>query len=139
MEIEGFEFPDDALYEDSGGYLWIKMEGDQARIGETTFGLALAGDIVYLELPGVGDSITKGEPFGVAETVKATAELVAPFNGEVTEVNEEAVDDPARLNEEGKNWFIVVKPEDTSGLMSADEAKEYYTNEIQKAKDEGIL
>jgi glycine cleavage system H protein len=139
MEIEGFEFPDDALYEDSGGYLWIKMEGDQARIGETTFGLALAGDIVYLELPGVGDSITKGEPFGVAETVKATAELVAPFNGEVTEVNEEAVDDPAQLNEEGKNWFIVVKPEDTSGLMSADEAKEYYTNEIQKAKDEGIL
>jgi glycine cleavage system H protein len=139
MEIEGFEFPDDCQYEDSGSYLWIKVDGDSAKIGETALGLALAGDIVYLELPGEGDSITKGEPFGVAETVKATAELTAPVSGEVTEVNQEAVDDPSQLSEEGKNWFIVVKAEDTSGLMSAEEAKDYYTDEIQKAKDEGIL
>ncbi|MBU2560245.1 glycine cleavage system protein H [archaeon] len=137
MEIEGIEFPDDCLYEDSGSYLWAKQEGDNIRVGLTKLGLALAGDIVYIELPGVGDSVTGREPFGVVETVKATAELNSPVNGEVVEVNEGAADDPSSLQDDA--WFIVVKSSDVSGLMDAAKAKEYFTAEIERVKGEGLL
>lgn len=141
MEIEGIEFPDDCFYEDSGSYLWAKKEGDNVRVGLTKLGLTLAGDIVYIELPGEGDSITKGEPFGVVETVKATAELNAPVNGEVVEANEGAADDPSSLQEDA--WFIVVKPtnldEDLGNLMDAAKAEDYFTGEIERAKGEGLL
>jgi glycine cleavage system H protein len=137
MEIEGIEFPDDCLYEDSGSYLWAKQEGDNVRVGLTNLGLALAGDIVYIELPGSGDAVAAGEPFGVVETVKATAELNSPVNGEVVEVNEGAADDPSSLQDDP--WFIVVKSSDVSGLMDAKAAEEYFTGEIEKAKGEGLL
>ena len=141
MEIDGIEFPDDCLYEGSGSYLWAKQEGDSIRIGLTNLGLALAGDIVYIELPDVGDSVTGGEPFGVVETVKATAELNSPVNGEVVLANEVAADDPSSLADE--SWFIVVKStsldDDIANLMDASKAAEYFTGEIERAKGEGLL
>jgi glycine cleavage system H protein len=137
MEIDGIEFPDDCLYESSGSYLWAKQEGDNIRIGLTNLGLTLAGDIVYIELPGVGDSVAGGEPFGVVETVKATAELNSPVNGEVVETNEGAADDPSSLADD--SWFIVVKASDVSGLMDAKAAEEYFRGEIERAKGEGLL
>ena len=137
MEIEGIEFPDDCFYEDSGSYLWAKQEGDNIRVGLTNLGLTLAGDIVYIELPGSGDTVAAGEPFGVVETVKATAELNSPVNGEVVEVNEGAADDPSSLKDNA--WFIVVKSSDVSGLMDASAAKEYFTGEIERVKGEGLL
>ncbi len=137
MEIHGIEFPDDCFYEDSGSYLWAKQEGDNVRVGLTQFGLTLAGDIVYIELPSVGDAVSVGEPFGVVETVKATAELNSPVNGEVVEANEGAADDPSSLQDDA--WFIVVKSADVSGLMDAKASKEYFTGEIERAKGEGLL
>jgi glycine cleavage system H protein len=141
MEIEGFEFPDDFYYEKYGSYLWAKLEDGKARIGVADFGLALAGDIVYLEVPAEGDEVKQEEAFGVAETVKATAELISPLSGEVVEVNAEATEDPNVLRE--KNWFIVIKPsnleEELANLMKIEEAKEYFTKEIKKAKEEGLL
>jgi glycine cleavage system H protein len=137
MEIHGIEFPDDCFYEDSGSYLWAKQEGDNVRVGLTQLGLTLAGDIVYIELPGVGDAVSAGEPFGVVETVKATAELNSPVNGEVVETNEGAADDPSSLQDDA--WFVVVKSADVSGLMDAAKAKEYFTGEIERAKGEGLL
>lgn len=141
MEIEGIEFPDDCLYESSGSYLWAKQEGDNVRVGLTNLGLSLAGDIVYIELPGVGDAVTGGEPFGVVETVKATGELNSPVNGEVIEANEAAADDPSTLQEDP--WFIVVKAADLdadiSNLMDAKGAEEYFIGEIERAKGEGLL
>ena len=141
MEIEGIECPDDCFYESSGSYLWAKQEGDNVRVGLTKLSLALAGDIVYIELPGVGDAVTGGEPFGVVETVKATAELNSPVNGEVVEVNEGATDDPSSLQD--APWFIVVKPSNLDGdlanLMDAAKAKEYFTAEIERVKGEGLL
>lgn len=141
MEIDGIEFPDDCLYESSGSYLWAKQEGDNVRVGLTNLGLAMAGDIVYIELPGIGDTVTGGEAFGVVETVKATAEINSPVNGEVLEVNQAAADDPSILGDEP--WFIVVKPtsldDDIKNLMDAKKAEEYFTKEIERAKDEGLL
>jgi glycine cleavage system H protein len=137
MEIEGIDFPDDCLYEDSGSYLWAKQEGDNIRVGLTKLGMKLAGDIVYIELPSVGDSVTGGEAFGVVETVKATAELNSPVNGEVLEANEAAADDPSSLQDDP--WFIVVKSADVSGLMDAKAAEGYFKGEIERAKGEGLL
>lgn len=141
MEIDEIEFPDDCLYESSGSYLWAKQEGDNVRVGLTNLGLAMAGDIVYIELPGIGDTVTGGEAFGVVETVKATAEINSPVNGEVLEVNQAAADDPSILGDE--SWFIVVKPtsldDDIKNLMDAKKAEEYFTKEIERAKDEGLL
>lgn len=141
MEIDGIEFPDDYLYESSGSYLWAKQEGDNVRVGLTNLGLAMAGDIVYIELPGIGDTVTGGEAFGVVETVKATAEINSPVNGEVLEVNQAAADDPSILGDEP--WFIIVKPtsldDDIKNLMDAKKAEEYFTKEIERAKDEGLL
>ena len=141
MEIDGIEFPDDCLYESSGSYLWAKQEGDNVRVGLTNLGLAMAGDIVYIEFPGIGDTVTGGEAFGVVETVKATAEINSPVNGEVLEVNQAAADDPSILGDEP--WFIVVRPtsldDDIKNLMDAKKAEEYFTKEIERAKDEGLL
>jgi glycine cleavage system H protein len=141
MEIGGIEFSDDCFYEDSGSYLWAKKEGDNVRVGLTNLGLALAGDIVYIELPGEGDAVSAGEPFGVVETVKATAELNAPVSGEVVEANQGAADDPSILQDDP--WFIIVKPtsldEDLSNLMDAAKVEEYFTGEIERAKGEGLL
>ncbi|MEE8403748.1 MAG: glycine cleavage system protein H [Candidatus Hydrothermarchaeaceae archaeon] len=141
MEIGGIEFADDCFYESTGSYLWAKQEGDNVRIGLTNLGLALAGDIVYIELPGVGDTVARGEAFGVVETVKATAELNSPVSGEVLEIHEEAADDPSILG--GDSWFMVVKPtsldDDLKNLMDAGKAEEYFTGEINRAKEEGLL
>lgn len=141
MEIDGIEFPDDCFYESSGSYLWAKQEGDNIRVGLTNLGLTLAGDVVYIELPGIGDTVTRGEAFGVVETVKATGELNSPVNGEVLEINQAAADDPSILQDDP--WFIVVKPTnldiDLKNLMNAKKAEEYFTKEIERAKGEGLL
>ncbi len=141
MEIEGIEFPDDCFYESSGSYLWAKQEGDNVRVGLSNLGLTLAGDLVYIELPATGDAVTAGEPFGVVETVKATAELNAPVSGEVLEANQGVVDDPPTIHDDP--WFIVVKPtnfdEDLKNLMNIKKAEEYFTGEIEKAKEEELL
>lgn len=141
MEIGGIEFADDCFYESSGSYLWAKQEGDNIRVGLTNLGLTLAGDVVYIELPGEGDTVTRGETFGVVETVKATGELNSPISGEVVELNQAAADDPSILGD--NPWFIVVKPtdleDDLKNLMDAKKAKEYFTGEIDRAKEEGLL
>lgn len=143
MEIEGIDFPQDAYYEKYGSYLWAKVEDKNVRIGVTNFGLALAKDIVYIELPSKGDEVKQGEAFGVAETVKATAELISPVSGEVIQTNEDTAADPNILREPDKSWFIVVKPsnldEELKNLMDIEKAKEYYTEEIRKAKADGLL
>lgn len=141
MDVMGFDFPDDCLYEDTGSYLWAKVEGGKVKIGLTSLGLTLAGDVVYVEIPDVGDDVEQGEAFGVVETVKATAELNSPLSGEVVERNEAAADDPNTLKDDP--WFMVISPSDLEGekgnLLDPGAAKDYYTEEITRSKDEGLL
>ncbi|MGM0898698.1 MAG: glycine cleavage system protein GcvH [Bacillota bacterium] len=112
---------------------WVKVEDGKARIGITHFAQDELGDIVFVELPQVGDELKKDEPFGSVESVKTVSELYAPISGKIVEVNSELEDSPEFVNESPyeKAWMVVVEApseEDVNELMSADEYKEM-TNE----------
>jgi glycine cleavage system H protein len=115
--------PKDLLY--SKEHEWIKKEGDKVRIGITDFAQDELGDIVFVELPEVGDELELNEPFGSVESVKTVSELYAPVSGKVVEVNEELEDSPEFVNESPYEnaWMIVVELSDESELdelLSAD-------------------
>jgi glycine cleavage system H protein len=101
---------------------WVRLDGDEAVIGITDYAQEQLGDIVYVELPELGQALTKGGEFGVVESVKAASEIFAPVAGEVTAVNAALGDQPGTVNEapEGAGWLIRVKPAnkaDIDGLM----------------------
>ena len=104
---------------------WVKVEDDEATIGVTDHAQDALSDIVYLELPDVGDSFAMGESFGVIESVKAAADLYMPFSGEITAVNEDLIDIPETVNSDpyGEAWMVKVKlsnPDELDELMDAD-------------------
>lgn len=106
---------------------WVSLEGTQVRIGITDFAQEELGDIVFVELPEVGDSIAAGESFGSVESVKTVSELYAPISGKVIEVNTNLEDSPELVNEspyEGA-WMIVIEPDDISQLAQLMTAQEY--------------
>lgn len=112
---------------------WVKVEGDKVRIGITDFAQSELGDIVFVELPSVGDEIKADEPFGSVESVKTVSELYAPISGVIVEVNEDLDDSPEFVNESPyeKAWMIVVEPAnaaDMDNLMTAEQYVEM-TNE----------
>lgn len=104
----------DRKYADS--HEWISLDGDVATVGISDFAIAELTDLVYMELPSVGGSVTKGEVFGQVESVKAVSDLYAPVSGEIVEVNEELPDDLARLSDDpyGAGWVIKVKLSDAA-------------------------
>lgn len=106
---------------------WVKTEGDKVRIGITDFAQSELGDIVFVELPEVGDEIKADEPFGSVESVKTVSELYAPINGKVVEVNEDLGDSPEFVNESPyeKAWMIVVEPSDASEIENLMTAGQY--------------
>lgn len=110
------EFPKDLLYSEE--HEWIKKEDGKVRIGITDFAQDELGDIVFVELPEVGDDVEVDEPFGSVESVKTVSELYAPMSGKVVEVNEELEDSPEYVNESPyeKAWMILVEPSDESEL-----------------------
>src|SRR4051812_17056940 len=106
---------------------WVKVEGETYRIGITHFAQSELGDIVFVELPQVGDEVKKNEPFGSVESVKTVSELYAPISGKVVEVNEELEDSPELVNEspfEGA-WMVVVEASDASELDALMSAEDY--------------
>jgi glycine cleavage system H protein len=106
---------------------WIKMEGNKVRIGITAFAQSELGDIVFMELPEVGDEITLGESFGSVESVKTVSELNAPISGKIVEINEELGDEPQFVNESPyeKGWMIVVELSDESQIDNLLSAEKY--------------
>lgn len=122
-----FEYPDDLKYLDSHEY--ARLEGEIATIGITAFAVDQLGDIVFLELPEVGDAVEKGEKFGTVESVKAVEDLNAPVTGTVIETNTALVDTPEQLADDpyGEAWLIKVRVDDLGDLddtLSADEYRE---------------
>ncbi|MDG5471739.1 glycine cleavage system protein GcvH [Jeotgalibacillus sp. ET6] len=112
---------------------WVKVEDNKARIGITSFAQSELGDIVFVELPEVGDVLKSDEPFGSVESVKTVSELYAPVSGKVIEVNEELSDSPEFVNESPfeKAWMVVVEldnPSEVDELMTAEKYDEM-TNE----------
>jgi glycine cleavage system H protein len=122
-EILDFEIPDELHYTNEDE--WILLEGDAITIGVTDFAQQQLGDIVYVELPTVGDQVAEGTTFGVIESVKAVSDLNAPVAGEVVAINEELLDQPEIINEEcyGAGWIIKIKPsnpDEVASLLDAD-------------------
>lgn len=123
MELE---YPDDLRYLDSHEY--VRLEGEIATIGVTAFALDELGDIVFLELPEVGDAIESGGSFGNIESTKATSELISPVTGTVIESNMLMVESPDVIADDpyGEGWFIKVRvgnPDDA--LVDTISAEEY--------------
>ena len=97
---------------------WAGTEGNLVVVGITKFAVDQLTDVVYIELPDVGDHVFAGESFGEIESVKAVSDLYAPLNGEVVEINKELLDDPTAVAEDpfGKGWMIKIKPEPGQNL-----------------------
>ena len=114
--------PDELSY--TKDHEWVRREGDLAVIGITYHAQDQLGDVVFVELPSVGDTVEAGATFGTVESVKAVSDLFAPISGEVTEVNEDLNDAPESVNSDpyGNAWLIKVKPsseDEFSKLLSA--------------------
>ena len=109
MKIDQYEFPDDLLYDKD--HNWIKIDGNTATIGMTDFGQALAGEIVYAEMPRVGRQIEQGQPFMSLESGKWVGRVKAIVSGKIVEANEEIEWESTIINEEpyGQGWFAKVE------------------------------
>ena len=110
-EINELNLPDSLKYSDD--HEWVEQSGDTVKIGITDYAQDQLGDIVFVEMPEVGDSFDKGDEFGTLESVKAVSEAFIPLGGEVVAVNEDLEDSPELVNEDPyTNWIIEVKPSD---------------------------
>jgi len=104
----------------SQSHEWVKTEGDTGTVGITEYAQSQLGDVIYLELPTVGQKLEQGARLGVIESVKAASDLYSPVGGEVTEVNQELKDHPEYVNQDpyGKGWIIRLRGvKDNSGLL----------------------
>ncbi len=106
---------------------WVATEDEVATIGITDYAQEQLGEIVYVELPAVGDKISKDDAFGVVESVKAVSDIYAPVSGTVVEVNQELPESPEMINEDcyGDGWLVKVKVSDTSELDDLLDNEEY--------------
>ena len=120
-----FEYPQDLRYLDSHEY--VRVDGEIATIGITSFAIDQLGDIVFLELSDIGEVITKGDSFGSIESVKAVEDLKSPITGTVVERNEALINNPEQVAEDpyGVGWFLKVRINDpdeaNEDTLTADE------------------
>lgn len=117
--------PADCLYTPTDE--WVRRDGDTLTLGLTDYGQNELGELVFVELPGVGTSIRAGKSFGVVESVKAVAELVSPLAGEIVAVNEAVAGEPTLVNESPyeRGWLVKVKVRDESSLTGLMDAATY--------------
>lgn len=120
-----FEYPDDLKYLDTHEY--VRLEGEIATLGISAFAVDQLGDIVFLELPEVGDALEKGESFGTIESVKAVEDMYAPISGTVIERNEAMIQSPELISEDpyGEGWFLKVRIDDDEDMGDTLTASEY--------------
>ena len=122
MDLKDFKFTKE--------HEWVKVEGDIAVVGITDYAQKELGDVVYVELPEVGNTYEKDEACSNIESVKAVSDIYAPVSGEITEVNEALEDNPEIVNKDpyGEGWLFKLKlenPDELEELMNADAYDEY--------------
>lgn len=113
---------------------WVRVEGELAVIGISHFAQDQLGEVVYVDLPSAGDTLSAGDAFGEVESVKSVSELFSPVSGEIVDVNAALSDTPETVNEDpyGDGWMIKVRMSDAAevdNLMSADEYEAFITEE----------
>jgi len=118
-------FPDDCRYADSHEY--ARAEGDLVRVGISAYAVDQLGDIVFVDLPEVGASISQGKGFGTVESVKAVEDLVAPVSGVVEARNEAMLADPEEIQKDpyGEGWLLLVRAADAAEIDSLMDASSY--------------
>jgi glycine cleavage system H protein len=120
--------PEDLHY--SKDHEWVRVEGDVAVVGITDYAQNSLGDVVYVELPKVGEQFAANEPFGSVESVKAVSEVFSPLTGEVAGANESLNDEPEKVNQDpyGEGWMIRMKmsnPGEVDSLLTAAEYEDF--------------
>ena len=113
---------------------WVRVKGEQATVGITDHAQKELGDVVYVELPKIGDKFEAAEPFGSVESVKAVSEIYMPLSGTVAEVNGALNDTPEKVNEDpyGEGWMVVLQlenPSQVDALLTAAEYEDYIKEE----------
>lgn len=116
--------PQDLRYTKSHEY--VRLEGREATLGITDYAAQQLGDVVFVELPEIGRSLTKGEAFGVVESVKAVSDLYSPVSGKVVAVNDRLNDEPSLLNEDcyGEGWIVKLEaqsPDEADEILNAEQ------------------
>lgn len=118
-------YPEDLRY--SSEHEWVRVEGNKARIGVTDYAQGELGDVVFVDLPSVGDTITAGQAFAVIESVKSVSDVYAPVSGTVVAVNDRLSDSPELINQSPyeDGWIVEVELSDPSEVNSLITAAEY--------------
>jgi glycine cleavage system H protein len=130
VKVKDYEVPENLYYHKE--YLWAKVEDGKVKIGVSDFAQKQLHDIVFVELPSTGDTITQDEPFGTLESVKAVSDLIAPITGTIETVNEDLEAKPELLNEDpyGEGWLLIVTPTnldaDLKAIMDFEAAVEWH-------------
>jgi glycine cleavage system H protein len=122
------ELPDDLKY--TREHEWVLVEDGVATVGITSFAEDQLGDVVFIELPAVGDTVSKDDAMGVVESVKAVSDVYAPVSGEVVEVNDDLPENTEMINDDpyGDGWMVKIELSDVSeidDLLTADEYKQF--------------
>ena len=117
--------PDDLRY--SSDHEWVRLEGGELRVGITDYAQDALGDVVYVEVPEVGATVTAGEKVSEVESTKSVSDIYAPVAGTVTAVNSDLADAPERLNADpyGEGWICVIRPDDPSQVDALLDAGSY--------------
>ncbi len=123
--IEELNFPSDLKYTDD--HEWAKVEGDLVSVGISDYAQDQLGEIVFVEVPEIGDTFEQADEFGSVESVKAVSEIFLPISGEVVEVNTTLEDEPELVNTDcyNKGWIVKIKPQDLSELDSLKDRAAY--------------
>jgi glycine cleavage system H protein len=118
-------FPQDLKY--TNEHEWIRLDGDTAYVGITDYAQQQLGDIVFVDIPSVGDTLEAGDTFGTIEVVKTISDLFLPVAGEVLEQNEALADQPELVNKDpyGEGWLVKMKPADIGDLDDLLDAETY--------------
>lgn len=136
VKVDDFEVVEGLYY--SKEFEWARVEDGKVRIGITEYAQKQLREIVFAELPSVGDEIKQNDPYGAVESVKAVSDLVAPLSGTIEKVNEEVMDKPELLNEDPyeKGWLLVISPTNLNAelkeLMDFDKAVEWHKELVKE-------
>ena len=135
VQVDEYKICEELFYQKD--HYWAKVEDNLVRIGATDYGQKALKEVVFIELPSVGDTVTQNEPYGTVESVKAVVDLIAPVSGTVEKVNEELLDNPEPINKDpyGEGWLIRITPSnldtELGNIMSFEAAVDWYKEVVK--------
>lgn len=132
MKVADSEIPESLYY--TKEHEWLKVEGRNCRVGITDYAQKSLHEVVYVDLPNIGKTVTQNASFGTVESVKAVSEVYSPVSGEVAERNEKLVESPELVNEDpyGGGWIVIVKPSHLQDDLKSLLSPEGYANFLQE-------